>query len=83
MLLVLLPTDLCHPDEVGDDGRSLRSRRLAEHHELDPLGDAVKERDETLQDGVIHGAAVHHEAVVVLKLKEVRIINIFFCLLRE
>lgn len=76
MLLVLLPTDLCHPDEVGDDGRSLRRRRLAEHHELDPLGDAVEKRDESLQDGVIHCAAVHHEAVVVLKLKEERITRI-------
>lgn len=54
---------------MGDDISSLRGGGFAEHHELDPLGDAVEERDETLQDGVIHRAAVHHKAVVVLKLK--------------
>lgn len=59
---------------MGDDGGSLRGRRLAEHHELDPLGDTVEEGDETLQDWVIHRAAVHHEAVVVLKLKEASVI---------
>lgn len=54
---------------MGDDNSSLRGGGLAEHHELDPLGDAVEESDETLQDGVVHRAAVHHKAVVVLKLK--------------
>lgn len=54
---------------MGDDGSSLRGGGLAEHHELDPLGDAVEKGDKTLQDGVIHRAAVHHKAVVVLKLK--------------
>lgn len=62
-------TDLRHPDEMGDDDSSLRGGGLAEHHELDPLGDAVEESDETLQDGVVHRAAMHHKAVVVLKLK--------------
>lgn len=62
-------TDLCHPDEMGDDDSSLWGGGLAEHHELDPLGDAVEESDETLQDGVVHRAAMHHKAVVVLKLK--------------
>lgn len=50
------------------DGSTLLGRGLAEHHELDPLRDAVEEHDEALQDGVIHGAAVSHEAVIVLKL---------------
>lgn len=54
---------------MGDDVGPLRGGGLAEHHELDPLGDAVEERDEALQDGVIHRAAVHHKAVVVLKLR--------------
>lgn len=63
-------TNLCHPDEMGDDSCSLLGGGLAEHHELDPLGDAVEERDEALQDGVVHRAAVHHEAVVVLKLSK-------------
>lgn len=54
---------------MGYDGSSLWGGGLAEHHELDPLGDAVEKGDETLQDGVIHCAAVHHKAVVVLKLK--------------
>lgn len=63
-------TDLCHSDEVGDDGGPLRGSGLAEHHELDPLGDTVEKGDETLQDWVFHCAAVHHKAVVVLKLKE-------------
>lgn len=54
---------------MGDDSGSLRGGGLAENHELDPLGDAIKERDEALQYGVIHGAAVHHKAVVVLKLQ--------------
>lgn len=54
---------------MGDDGSSLRGSGLAEHHELDPLRDAVEESDETLQDGVVHGAAMHHKAVVVLELK--------------
>lgn len=54
---------------MGDDGRSLWGSGLAEHHELDPLGDTVEKGDKTLQDGVVHGAAVHHKAVVVLKLK--------------
>lgn len=62
---------------MGDDSGSLRGRRLAEHHELDPLGDAVEEGDETLQDWVIHCAAVHHEAVVVLKLQEASVILYF------
>lgn len=57
---------------MGDDSSSLRSCWLAEHHELDPLGDAIEKGDEALQDGVIHCAAVHHKAVVVLKLKEER-----------
>lgn len=70
-------TDLCHSDEVGDDGCSLRGGWLAEHHELDPLGDAVEKGDEAFQDGVIHCAAVHHKAVVVLKLKEGRSIGYF------
>lgn len=65
-------TDLRHPDEMGDDDSSLRGGGLAEHHELDPLGDAVEESDETLQDGVVHRAAMHHKAVVVLKLKRGR-----------
>lgn len=72
-------TDLCHSDEVGDDGCSLRGGWLAEHHELDPLGDAVEKGDEAFQDGVIHCAAVHHKAVVVLKLKEGRSIGYFIC----
>lgn len=54
---------------MGDDGSSLWGGGLAEHHELDPLGDAVEESDETLQDGIVHRAAMHHKAVVVLKLK--------------
>lgn len=54
---------------MGDDGRSLWGGGLAEYHELDPLGDAVEKGDKTLQDGVVHCAAVHHKAVVVLKLK--------------
>lgn len=54
---------------MGDDGSSLRGGGLAEHHELDPLGDAVEKGDETLQDGVIHCATVHHKAVIVLKLQ--------------
>lgn len=54
---------------MGDDDSSLWGSGLAEHHELDPLGDAVEESDETLQDGVVHRAAVHHKAMVVLKLK--------------
>lgn len=58
---------------MGDDSSSVRRGGLAEHHKLDPLGDAVKERDEALQDGVIHRAAVHHEAVVVLKLERQRL----------
>ncbi len=62
---------------MGDDSSSLRGRGLAEYHELDPLGDAVEEGDEALQDGVIHCAAVHHEAVVVLKLKEGRGVSKF------
>lgn len=57
---------------MGDDSSSLRSCWLAEHHKLDPLGDAIEKGDEALQDGVIHCAAVHHKAVVVLKLKEER-----------
>ena len=63
-------TDLCYPDEVGDDSCSLWGGWLAEHHELNPLWNAVEEGDETLQDGVVHGAAVHHKAVVVLKLNK-------------
>lgn len=63
-------TDLCYSDEVGDDSCPLWGSWLAEHHELDPLRDAVEEGDETLQDGVVHSAAVHHKAVVVLKLNE-------------
>lgn len=59
---------------MRDDGGSLRRGRLAEHHELDPLGDAVKEGDEALQDGVIHRAAVHDEAMVVLKLRKKNVI---------
>ena len=54
---------------MGDDSGSLLGGGLAEHHKLDPLGNAVKERDEALQDGVIYRAAMHHKAVVVLKLK--------------
>lgn len=54
---------------MGDDDSSLRGGGLAEHHELDPLRDAVEESDETLQDGVVHRAAVRHKAVVVLELK--------------
>lgn len=54
---------------MGDDGGSLRGGGLAEHHKLDPLGDTVEECDESLQDGVIHCAAMHHKAVVVLKLQ--------------
>lgn len=65
-------THLCHSNEVGDDGGPLRSGGLAEHHQLNPLGDAVEERDETLQYGVIHRAAMHHKAVIVLKLRERR-----------
>lgn len=68
---------------MGDDGRSLWGGRLAEHHELDPLGDAVEEGDETLQDGVIHCAAVHYKAVVVLKLQEGRSVGIVFAYLNE
>lgn len=71
-------TYLCHSDEVGDDGGSLRGGGLAEHHKLDPLGDAVEERDETLQDGVIHRAAMHHKAVVVLKLKGGKGVDTFY-----
>lgn len=56
---------------MGDDSGSLRGGGLAEHHELDPLGDAVEKGDETLQNGVIHCAAVHHKAVVVLKLRRI------------
>lgn len=63
---------------MRDDGGSLGGGGLAEHHELDPLGDAVEKGDEALQDGVIHGAAVHHKAVVVLELKRRRSIFISF-----
>lgn len=63
-------TDLRHPDEVGDYNSSLWGGGLAQHHELDPLGNAVEKRDETLQDGIVYCAAVHHKAVVVLKLKQ-------------
>lgn len=61
-------TDLCHSDEMGNDSGPLRRRGLAEHHELYPLRNAVEERDEALQDRVVHGAAMHHKAVVVLEL---------------
>lgn len=54
--------------EVCYDGSALLGRGLAEHHKLDPLGDAVEEHDEALQDGVIHRAAMSHEAVIVLEL---------------
>lgn len=50
------------------DGSALLGRGLGEHHKLDPLGDAVEEHDEALQDGVIHRATVSHEAVIVLEL---------------
>ena len=60
---------LGHPDEVRYDSGPLGRGGLAEHHELDPLGHAVEEGDEALQHGVVHGAAVHHKAVVVLELQ--------------
>lgn len=60
---------------MGDDGSSLGGGGLAEHHELDPLGDTVEKGDETLQDGVIHCAAMHHKAMVVLKLKPERCVT--------
>lgn len=61
-------TDLCDSYEVCYDGSPLLGRGLAEHHKLDPLGDAVEEHDEALQDGVIYCAAVFHKAVIVLEL---------------
>lgn len=73
----MLGTDLCHADEVADDDGSLLGRGLAEHHELDPLGDAVEEGDEALQDGIIHRAAVHHKAVVVLELEDSKTMSKF------
>lgn len=55
-------------DEVRDDQGPLWGRGLAENHELHPLGDTVEEGDESLQDRVVHGAAVSHETVIVLEL---------------
>lgn len=60
---------LCHVDEVRDDQGPLWGRGLAENHELHPLGDTVEEGDESLQDRVVHGAAVSHETVIVLELE--------------
>lgn len=59
---------LSHVDKVRDDQRPLRGRGLAEDHQLHPLRDTVEEGDESLQDRVVHGAAVSHETVIVLEL---------------
>lgn len=59
---------LSHHDKAGDDLGPLLSRVLAENHELHPLGDAVEEGDEALQNGVVHRAAVHDKTVVILEL---------------
>lgn len=63
--------NLGHFDEVSDDCSSLLSCRLTQNHDLDPLRNAVKEGNETLQNGIIHRAAVHHKTVVVLELKPI------------
>lgn len=59
---------LCHMDEVRDDQGPLWGCGLAENHELHPLRDTIEKGDESLQDGVVHSAAVGHETVVVLEL---------------
>lgn len=63
-------TDLCDPDEVGDDCSPLGGGGLAEHHQLDPLRHTIEECDEALQDGVVYCAAMHHKTVVALELED-------------
>lgn len=55
-------------DEVCDDHCPLRGCGLAENHQLHPLRDTVEEGDESLQDRVVHCAAMSHETVIVLEL---------------
>lgn len=59
---------LCHVDEVCDDQGPLWGCGLAENHELHPLRDTIEQGDESLQNGVVHSAAVGHKTVVVLEL---------------
>lgn len=54
--------------EVSDDSSSLLGGGFTEHHQLDPLRDAVEKRYEPLQDGIIHRTAVPHKTMVILKL---------------
>ena len=56
-------------NELDDDLRALRGRRLAEHHTLDPLRQAVEESDGSLQARVVHQRALHRVLLEVAELK--------------
>ena len=56
-------------NELDDDLRALRGRRLAEHHALDPLRQAVEESDGSLKARVVHQCALHRVLLEVAELK--------------
>jgi len=55
--------------ELDDDAGSLLRRRLAEHHALDPLRQAVEQRHGTLQLGVVLERRRRRVALEVLELQ--------------
>lgn len=61
-------TNLCNIDKLCDHFCPLQGCRLAENHELDPLGDAVKQSNRSLQSRIVLQAAVDHIALVVCEL---------------
>ena len=61
---------LGHMDKLGENLRSKLSRRPAQHHQLDPLGDAITQRDGALHHWDVLHAAVPNVILIVYKLAQ-------------
>lgn len=61
-------TYLCNIDKLCDHFCPLQGCWLAENHELDPLGDTVKQSNRSLQSRIVLQAAMDYIALVVCEL---------------
>lgn len=57
-------------DKLGENLSSQLSRRPAQHHQLNPLGDTVTQGDGTLHHWDVLHAAVADVVLIVYKLAE-------------
>lgn len=61
---------LGHMDKLGENLCSKLSRRPAQHHQLDPLGDAITQGDGALHHWDVLHAAVPNVILIVYKLAQ-------------